>query len=44
LQLAQFQYYEEYYGAQNDENVSLGLGFIMQIIPFCGSDDIDAKK
>lgn len=34
LQLAQFQYYEEYYGAQNDENVSLGLGFIMQIIPF----------
>lgn len=34
LQLAQFQYYEEYYGAQNDENVSFGLGFLMQIIPF----------
>ena len=34
LQLAQFQYYEEYYGSQNDENVSLGLGFLVQIIPF----------
>ena len=34
LQLAKLQYYEEYYGAQNEENVSFGLGFLMQIIPF----------
>lgn len=34
LQFAQFKYYEEYYGAQNEENVSFGLGFLLQIIPF----------
>lgn len=34
VQLAQFQEYADYYGAQKTDEVSFGLGFLLQLVPY----------
>ena len=44
IQMAQLQYYEEYYGNHAEGEVSFGLGFFLQMIPFIVSIVLMYKK